>query len=569
MEKAAIIHNPDNYFFYSTQKDTFTVKLMVKAGDVSGVILHYRDKYIPLDKLDTRAQVSMHRAASDGVYDYYEAQIKVNMLCIRYYFEIRDTKGAVTYYGNYAFYETEPNVIEEMFDCPQLSREEERYDAPEWAKGKVVYQIFVDRFASDRDVPAEEWYRQDLNHRDSLHGSLKGITQKMPYLKYLGVDVLYLTPIFRANTSHKYDTVDYMQIDPDFGTAEDLKNLTAAAHEAGIYVILDAVFNHTSRDFFAFRDLLEKQENSRYKDWYYVDDYPARGELMPTYRSFSYFGGMPKLNCRNPEVRKFICDVVKHWTEECHVDGWRLDVADEIGRDFWREFRKEMRGVNPQLLIVGEIWHFNGSYLTGDQWDSVMNYHFTDAVKEFLLEKKLTAGEFSEKLDFVRGRLKRETVPFLWNLIDSHDTPRFLTQAEDRKEILKLAAALQLLLPGMPMIYYGDEVGMVGGRGSGCRRGMLWDEERQDKELLAFYRKLLAVRKLYPIIGEGEVCWLNEPEESALLSWCFCEEGKRKVTVLLNSGERTIYRDDLSGKTELLSDKAFDGIIRAYSVYIF
>ena len=145
MEKAAIIHNPDNYFFYSTQKDTFTVKLMVKAGDVSGVILHYRDKYIPLDKLDTRAQVSMHRAANDGVYDYYEAQIKVNMLCIRYYFEIRDTKGAVTYYGNYAFYETEPNVIEEMFDCPQLSREEERYESPGWAKRKFVYQIFVDR----------------------------------------------------------------------------------------------------------------------------------------------------------------------------------------------------------------------------------------------------------------------------------------------------------------------------------------------------------------------------------------------------------------------------------------
>ena len=569
MEKAAIIHNPDNYFFYSTKKDTFTVKLMVKAGDVDGVVLHYRDKYIPLDKLDTRAQTSMHRVAGDGIYDYFEAEIKVNMLCIRYYFEIRDMEGEITYYGNYAFHKTEPTVIEEMFDCPQLSREEERYEAPAWAKGKVVYQIFVDRFASDKDVPAEEWYRQDLNHRDSLHGSLKGITQSIPYLKNLGVDVLYLTPIFKANSSHKYDTVDYMQIDPDFGTAEDLKNLTSAAHEAGIYIVLDAVFNHTSRDFFAFRDLQEKQQNSRYKDWYYVDEYPARGELMPTYRSFSYFGGMPKLNCRNPEVRKFVCDVVKYWTEECHVDGWRLDVADEIGRDFWREFRKEMREVNPRLFIVGEIWHFNGSYLTGDQWDSVMNYHFTDAVKGFLLEKKLTAKEFAEKLDFVRGRLKGETVPYLWNLIDSHDTPRFMTQADGKKELLKLAAALQLLLPGMPMIYYGDEVGMTGEKGSGCRRGMLWDEERQDRELLGFYRKLLAVRRQNPVIGEGEVCWLNEPEESTLLSWCFCGEGGRKVTVLLNNGDKAIRRNELAGRTELLSGMAFDGIIQAYSVYIF
>lgn len=569
MEKAAIIHNPDNYFFYSTKKDTFTVKLMVQAGDVDGVVLHYRDKYIPLDKLDTRAQTSMHRVAGDGIYDYFEAEIKVNMLCIRYYFEIRDMEGEITYYGNYAFHKTEPAVIEEMFDCPQLSREEERYEAPGWAKGKVVYQIFVDRFASDKDVPEEEWYRQDLNHRDSLHGSLKGITQSIPYLKNLGVDVLYLTPIFKANSSHKYDTVDYMQIDPDFGTAEDLKNLTSAAHEAGIYIVLDAVFNHTSRDFFAFRDLQEKQQNSRYKDWYYVDEYPARGELMPTYRSFSYFGGMPKLNCRNPEVRKFVCDVVKYWTEECHVDGWRLDVADEIGRDFWREFRRTMRKVNPQLLIVGEIWHFNGSYLTGDQWDSVMNYHFTDAVKGFLLEKKLTAKEFAEKLDFVRGRLKGETVPYLWNLIDSHDTPRFMTQADGKKELLKLAAALQLLLPGMPMIYYGDEVGMTGEKGSGCRRGMLWDEERQDRELLGFYRKLLAVRRQNPVIGEGEVCWLNEPEESTLLSWCFCGEGGRKVTVLLNNGDKAIRRNELAGRTELLSGMAFDGIIQAYSVYIF
>lgn len=569
MEKAAIIHNPDNYFFYSTKKDTFTVKLMVQAGDVDGVVLHYRDKYIPLDKLDTRAQTSMHRVAGDGIYDYFEAEIKVNMLCIRYYFEIRDMEGEITYYGNYAFHKTEPAVIEEMFDCPQLSREEERYEAPGWAKGKVVYQIFVDRFASDKDVPEEEWYRQDLNHRDSLHGSLKGITQSIPYLKNLGVDVLYLTPIFKANSSHKYDTVDYMQIDPDFGTAEDLKNLTSAAHGAGIYIVLDAVFNHTSRDFFAFRDLQEKQQNSRYKDWYYVDEYPARGELMPTYRSFSYFGGMPKLNCRNPEVRKFVCDVVKYWTEECHVDGWRLDVADEIGRDFWREFRRTMRKVNPQLLIVGEIWHFNGSYLTGDQWDSVMNYHFTDAVKGFLLEKKLTAKEFAEKLDFVRGRLKGETVPYLWNLIDSHDTPRFMTQADGKKELLKLAAALQLLLPGMPMIYYGDEVGMTGEKGSGCRRGMLWDEERQDRELLGFYRKLLAVRRQNPVIGEGEVCWLNEPEESTLLSWCFCGEGGRKVTVLLNNGDKAIRRNELAGRTELLSGMAFDGIIQAYSVYIF
>lgn len=565
MEKAAVVHNPDNYFFYSTDRDTFTVKLMAKAGDVSLAALHYRDKYIPLDKLDTRGKVPMRRAAGDGIHDYFEAELKVNMLCIRYYFELTDSRGETVYYGNYSFYDRMPECIEEMFDCPQLSREEERYEAPEWARGKVVYQIFVDRFAADRDVPAEEWYRQELTHLDSLHGSLKGITQKIPYLKELGADVLYLTPIFQANTTHKYDTVDYMRVDPGFGTEEDLRELTETAHEAGMYVILDAVFNHTSRDFFAFRDLKQNQEASRYRDWYYVDEFPARGEILPSYRSFSYFGGMPKLNCRNPEVRKYVCDVVAYWTRNCHIDGWRLDVADEIGRDFWREFRREIRAINPQILIIGEIWYFNGSYLGGDQWDGVMNYHFTDAVKGLLLERKLTAAEFAQQLDFVRGRLKKEAVPYLWNLIDSHDTARFLYQAGNDKAILKLAAALQLLLPGMPMIYYGDEVGMTGKKGSECRRGMLWEEERQDRELSGFYQRLIGIRRRYPVIGAGEVCWMVDAESERLLSWRFCAEGEEQVTVLMNAGETVVCLEEHTGRTDLLTEKEFCGVLEPFS----
>ena len=601
MERAAVIHNPDNYFFYSTGKDTFTVKLMAKAGDVSSATLHYCDKYIPVDKLDTRGRVSMHRVAGDGVHDYFEAQIQVDMLCIRYYFELRDCGGGTLYYGNYSFYKAEPEHIEEMFDCPQLSREEERYEAPGWARGKVVYQIFVDRFATDREVPAQEWYQRDLNHLHSLQGSLRGITQKIPYLKELGADVLYLTPIFKANTTHKYDTVDYMQIDPGFGTKEDLTELTGAAHEAGMYVVLDAVFNHTSRDFFAFQDLQQRQEDSRYKDWYYVDEYPVRGDIMPSYRSFSYYGGMPKLNCRNPEVREYVCGVVEYWTRECQVDGWRLDVADEIGRDFWREFRRRIRAVNPQILIVGEIWHFNGSYLGGDQWDSVMNYHFTDAVKGFLLERRLTAGETAQRLDFVRGRLKKEAVPFLWNLIDSHDTDRFLTQAGENKTVLKLAAALQLLLPGMPMIYYGDEVGMVGKKGSQCRRGMLWEKERQDGELLSFYRKLLDIRRMYPVIGTGEAHWMPQEGAGRVLSWRFGTAGvrpsqtpvaqaeesldvshpllidaisqaqpaicrdKEDLTILLNAGDDPVLVEAHKGKRDLLEEKEFDGTLEPLS----
>lgn len=569
MEKAAVVHNPDNYFFYSAGRDTFTVKLMAKAGDVSLAALHYRDKYIPLDKLDTRGKVSMRRVAGDGIHDYYEAELKVNMLCIRYFFELTDSRGEVTYYGNHSFYDRMPECIEEMFDCPQLSREEEKYEASEWARGKVVYQIFVDRFATDRNVSAEEWYRQDLGHRDSLRGSLKGITEKIPYLKELGAEVLYLTPIFQAETTHKYDTVDYMRVDPEFGTEEDLRELTETAHGAGMYVILDAVFNHTSRHFFAFQDLLQNQEASLYRDWYYVDDFPVRGEFMPSYRSFSYFGGMPKLNCRNPEVRDYIFGVIRHWTRECHVDGWRLDVADEIGRDFWREFRRELRRVNPQALIVGEIWYFNGSYLEGDQWDSVMNYHFTEAVRGFLLERTLTAKEFAERLDFVRGRLKKEAVPYLWNLIDSHDTDRFLTQAGGDRKLLKLAATLQLLLPGMPMIYYGDEVGMTGQKkGSGCRHGMLWEKERQDTGLLEYYKKLIAIRKKYPAVARGEANWKLRGGADRLLCWEAELAGEIGVAVAVNCGGDTQDCSEWAGRRIAASEAVFDGILEPFQAVV-
>ncbi len=190
-----------------------------------------------------------------------------------------------------------------------------------------------------------------------------------------------------------------------------------------------------------------------------------------------------------------------------------------------------------------------------------MNYHFTDAVKGLLLEKRLTPEGFAGRLDFVRGRLKKETVPYLWNLIDSHDTARFLDQAGNDKRILKLAASLQMLLPGMPMIYYGDEVGMPGKKGSACRRGMYWDRERQDEALFAFYRRLIAIRKRYPVIGGGETEWIWNLQKEALLCWRFCDNGREQVMVLLNVGECAAEAQQYAGRRELLSEAGFEGMV--------
>lgn len=571
MERAAIRHVADREFCFATEKDRFVVRLYAKAGDLADAVLCFQDKYIRVERKDTRTKLPMKKAACDGVLDYFEAELSIHMLCMRYYFALTGKDGEILYYGNYHFFTERPSDIHAMFDCPQEVREEEIFHVPDWAAGKVVYQIFVDRFASDRNVPDELWYKENLHYEDILHGTLKGIEEKLPYLEALGAQVLYLTPVFKAGTSHKYDTIDYLEIDPGFGTKEDLCSLVEKAHQAGMYVILDGVFNHTSTRFFAFQDLLANQEASRYRDWYYPEQFPVSSMGKPVYKAFGYYGEMPKLNCANPEVREYIFKVVSYWMETCKIDGWRLDVADEIGHDFWRAFRKKVREINPDALIVGEIWHYAPEALRGDEWDSVMNYHFYQAALSFFAKGTIGAKEFADELGFMRGRLHPKIYPVLWNLIGSHDTPRFLHEAGGRKEALFLAAAVQMLTPGMPMIYYGDEVGMTGGRDPECRRGMLWKEEKQDRELLAWYRRLIALRRQYPALAVGNLNWLCAEDEQGLLIWTRELEGEKMVTVLLCnaqlSGTQVSDGQTAAGQSPMVQEPAISECIISLPEY--
>ena len=321
----------------------------------------------------------------------------------------------------------------------------------DWAANKVVYQIFPTRFASSRPVPDRIWYQAPIGPSTDLKGDLRGILSRLPYLRDLGVDVLYLTPIFQANSCHKYDTVDYFQVDSRLGTEEDLRQLVQQAHAMGMRVILDAVFNHTSRDFFAFRDILEKGETSPYCSWYYIRSFPIRtkrGE-KPTYKTFSYYGGMPKLNLQNPQVQEYVFQVVRYWMRACQIDGWRLDVGDEISHSFWKAFRKVVKAENPQALIVGEVWHYAGDFLEGDEWDTMMNYDFQGAVLGFVHGGPQAATQFVQRMGFLRGNAHTHVYPVLWNLIDSHDTQRAMRSCGDNPDRFRLAAAMQLLSTGM------------------------------------------------------------------------------------------------------------------------
>lgn len=264
MEYSAIIHDMDKRFCYAIDKDLFVIRIQVKRDDIKEIILHYEDKYIPMEWKDTRKTIPMKKVATSQFQDYYEAQIQMHLICLRYFFEFTDMQGEKVYYGNYEFSKECITNRDRMFDCPQNLREEEMFVVPKWAENKVVYQIFPSRFASSQPVDKEVWYKAPVTSMDNLHGDLRGIIEHLDYVHSLGIDVLYMTPIFKSNSSHKYDTIDYYQIDPSFGTAEDLKELVQKAHEYGIKVVMDAVFNHTGKEFFAFEDILEKGNKTKY-----------------------------------------------------------------------------------------------------------------------------------------------------------------------------------------------------------------------------------------------------------------------------------------------------------------
>lgn len=571
MEYSAITHYMEKRYCYAIEKGKFVVRIETKKDDMEKVILYYRDKYIPLHMLDTSASKEMTKVATSRFHDYYEVVIDIDCICLRYQFELVDKAGETTYYGNYDFYEEKIDNIDRMFDLPQNLREEESFSVPEWAKNKVIYQIFPSRYATTEKICEKEWYKAPIGPKDELKGNLRGVINTLERLKELGIDVLYMTPIFKSNSTHKYDTIDYYKIDDSFGSEEDLKELVDKAHSLGMKVLLDGVFNHTGTDFFAFKDVTENGEQSRYKDWYYIDKFPifagSRTE-RPSFKSFAYYGRMPKLNLNNDQVAEYFINVGKYWVEKCNIDGWRLDVGDEVIHDFWKRFRKAIKSIKPDAFIVGEIWHYAGDFLEGDEWDSIMNYSFYYSVQDFVCNESISASRFLQSLDFMRGRLYRKINPVLLNLIDSHDTARFLHVAGENKDKLKLAAALQLLLPGMPMIYYGDEYGMTGGGDPDNRRGMVWDEKYKDLDIYEWYKGLIKVRKAYPQLTEGELVSCDADDEKGLITMVKRLDGK-EVTVVFCGKSKGANLPQYSGKQELITEKSFEGTLEGYGAAVF
>ncbi len=565
MDTAALRHEATARWCFATAPGRFCIRMQAAQGDLAAVTLHALDKYRPAWTPPALRAVPMRRVAADGCRDTFEAEFTMDVVCLRYWFELTDRAGRTAYFAMDTVSDTAPADTDRMFDCPQTLREEERFLTPAWAAGKVVYQVFPARFAPGREVPDALWYKAPVTNTDALGGDLRGLAGRLGYIRDLGADVLYLTPVFKANTQHKYDTVDYYAIDPDFGTEADLCALVRKAHALGLRVVLDGVFNHTAPNFFAFADVLKNGAASPYRAWYYTDGAPRLPKSWhekPNYKCFGYFGGMPKLNQQNEETAQYFVNVALYWLRTAGIDGWRLDVGDEISHRFWRRLRAAVKAEFPDALIVGEVWHTAPDFLQGDEWDTVMNYPFYQAVLDLVVHGRLTAGRFLERMGFLRASLHPAVVPLLWNLIGSHDTPRILNECGGDTARLKLAAALQLLWPGMPMIYYGDEAGMAGARDPDCRRGMLWDPARRNAEVFDWYKALLAVRRAHPCLAVGDALAQAADDATGLIT-VVRGDARERLTLLFNTGAAALSLPQYAGREELLTARPFAGVLPA------
>ncbi len=431
----------------------------------------------------------------------------------------------------------------------QITVCDEAYSTPDWMKGGLMYQIFPDRFYKSGEIPIadgkilrDDWgampyFRPNADgkvlNNDFFGGNLKGVTEKLDYLQSLGVTVLYFNPIFEAYSNHRYDTGDYLKIDPLLGDEDDFDRLISEAKKRGIRVILDAVLNHTGSDSRYFNKYghyesvgAYQSQQSPYAQWYTFHEFPD------SYDSWWGIDTLPAVNESAQSYQKFVFGeqgVLRHWLKH-GIGGYRLDVADELPDFFLEKLRKTVKDTISDAVIIGEVWEDASNkiayserrkYLQGHELDSVMNYPLKDAIINFVQTGKTM--QLRETMFMLMDNYPKETLDCLMNILGTHDTPRILTvlggkTCADKEEMavtflkprekaiakrrLMMAAVLQFTLPGIPCIYYGDENAMEGYQDPFCRRCFDWDNT--DEELLAFYRKLGALRKELGVFRTGE-----------------------------------------------------------------
>ncbi len=506
MNKHAIYHRPESNYCFAIDEKTVVLRIrFAKDEKLNSLSVLYNSKY---DIAKVQYRTDMPFLCSDSAYDYYSATIKLDDPRLAYVFEFSSDEG------KYYFCET---GVKESYDFSVAYYDSFQYayinkndiiQNVSWLNNAVFYQIFVDRFAKgskkDESYINAEW--GDIPTPKSFYGGdLDGICASLDYIKELGVTALYLNPIFKSPSNHKYDIVDYYEIDEMFGGKEAFRRLVKACHEKGIKVMLDAVFNHVSEGFYPCGEVLSLGKDSEYFDWFIIEGDKISAE-RDNYACFAACEYMPKLNTNNKEVQSYLIDVAKHYITEYDIDGWRLDVADEVSHDFWRQMRRKIKAIKPDAVLIGENWHNSESFLQGDQFDSIMNYGVTKAFLDYFARESIDEKGFAEALNSQLMRYTDTTNNMMFNLLDCHDTHRFITEVSgDRRKLMHALLAL-VFLPGSINLYYGTEILTEGGYDPDSRRTFDF-EKLNDPEIRGIKGEVAYIMKLktQPAIAHGTV----------------------------------------------------------------
>lgn len=566
IDRKGILHIPNSNYAYAPDEQHFCVRLRASRGNLRACTLYYADRACQTTPIAFTA-VPMEEVAADRDFSYFEVCFPTPYSRVGYFFKLEDADEWTYYYAgiytkSLADVTIDGKILDgrsEYYQYPAILRSE-LVQVPRWLQEACVYNIFPDSFAdgtkslsgTSREMLLEGGEYCRVNHG----GTIRGITENLDYIQSLGCNCIYLNPVFTAVSYHKYDTIDYYHVDPCFGTNEDLRFLVEEAHRRDMRVILDGVFNHCGSCFFAFKDVIEKGRDSEYCDWFYDIPLPVNVENgVPNYSCFAYVPEMPKLNTANPKVQKYFADVCRYWVGEYKIDGWRLDVANEVSKDFWRCFKRAAREANPECVLIGEVWENAQDWLKYDLFDSTMDYDFRRHCRDFFALRSIDAAEFDARITDLRMRYPEPYWRAQLNLLDSHDVARFLSLCQGSLDRFKQAIVFQMIFPGVPSVFYGDELGIQGLQEPEYRRPMPWEDG--SGELLEFYRNAI---KLHGLTASGKWRFRTVQAEPGSMLYSFrMEEAERFVTAYFNCGAKSV-RAELPEKAEILLQNHYAGV---------
>ena len=554
MEFTGVYHKTSEQMSYPLDEDRLVINL--KTGyDVKQVFIHHGD---PFDAGILGGSEKWTGKREEIVYKkrlphqlWWTTTLTPPYKRCKYYFELH-TEDEVWYYFEDGFLTEEQVNMEgrllQYFIVPWMNPADVNR-TPAWVNDTVWYQIFPDRFCcggtGKNDPDVLPWQTGKVTNREKYGGDLEGIRQKLPYLQDLGITGIYLNPIMEAETNHKYDTKDYTKIDPSFGDDGTMKRLVSEAHERGIRIMLDAVFNHCGRKFAPWLDVQEKGRESEYADWFMVQDWDEIGKQGDTrdgrFYSFAFADWMPKLNTNNEEVIDYFCKVCEGWIRKYDIDGIRFDVGNEVSHRFLKRMREHLKKIKPDIYLLGEIWHDASQWLAGDEYDSVMNYPLMSGIHDFFLDQTMGKEEFEYMVNCCYTMYMQQNNNVLFNLLDSHDTERLMNRFHDLDKFYQQLAVL-FTLPGSPCIYYGTEIAMEGGFDPDCRRCMPWDEigTEENQRRIGQMKTLIRLRKNEETFRSLHFHFPDRIENRRCVEYIKLDEAGRKIEVLLNCSDEKV-----------------------------